>query len=126
VGVLYHDYVRPGETFYRNTGAAHFTIVAQINHTGRDNTNVLGDAVLPVASFVVIPSAVVAKEVVKTGAAALEAVCDLVTGGKKEEYFSEMSSATWYAGYEHKLEIRGGGHQRFSIYDTKKGTTYDL
>jgi hypothetical protein len=95
VGVLYHDYVRPGETLYRNTGAAHFTIKAQINHTGRDNTNVLGDAVLPVASFVVIPSAVVAKEVVKTGAAALEAVCDLVTGGKKDEYFSEMSSATY-------------------------------
>jgi hypothetical protein len=140
VGVLYHDYVRPGETFYRNTGAVHFTIVAHCNE-GSDITNLFSEAVLPVASLVAsaamgfgvavttdfgrTPAADVfdAYEVVKTG---VEAVCDFVEGGRKTEYFLEMSSAGWYAGYKHKLEIRGGNHQRFSIYDTKKKETYYL
>ena len=50
VGVLYHDFIGPGETFTRNTGAAHFTISAKASD--KDNTSVFSEAVIPVAKVV--------------------------------------------------------------------------
>ena len=49
VGVLYHELVKPGETFIRNTGAVHFTIVATLSD--KDDTG-FKDTVLPIVGFV--------------------------------------------------------------------------
>lgn len=45
VGVLYHDLVKPGECFIRNTGAVHFTIRATVSD--KDDTS-WTDTVLPI------------------------------------------------------------------------------
>ena len=45
VGVLYHELVKPGECFVRNTGAVHFTIVATVSD--KDDTG-FKDTVLPI------------------------------------------------------------------------------
>ena len=50
VGVLYHDWIAPGETFTRNTGAVHFTINAR--WAERDDTSVFWNGVAPVAAVV--------------------------------------------------------------------------
>ena len=50
VGVLYHDWIAPGETFTRNTGAVHFTINAR--WAEKDDTNVFWNGVAPVAAVV--------------------------------------------------------------------------
>ena len=49
VGVLYHELVKPGETFVRNTGAVHFTIVATLSD--KDDTG-FKDTVLPIVGVV--------------------------------------------------------------------------
>ena len=49
VGVLYHDLVKPGEYFTRETGAVHFTIRATVSE--EDDTN-WKDTVLPVFGVV--------------------------------------------------------------------------
>lgn len=49
VGVLYHELVKPGECFVRNTGAVHFTIVATLSD--KDDTG-FKDTVLPIAGVI--------------------------------------------------------------------------
>ena len=49
VGVLYHELVKPGECFVRNTGAVHFTIVATVSD--KDDTG-FKDTVLPVVGVI--------------------------------------------------------------------------
>ena len=49
VGVLYHELVKPGESFVRNTGAVHFTIVATLSD--KDDTG-LKDTVLPIVGVI--------------------------------------------------------------------------
>ncbi len=138
LGVLYHDYVKPGETFYRNTGAVHFTIVAQINFTGRDTTNLGAEAIAPVGLFALGAACMGAgagvaafghacpalAPVLGAKVAGLPAIgaglCGTIGGLKAIEfYFLKMSSSGWYAGHNHELEIRGGGDKNFYIYNKK-------
>ena len=49
-GVLYHDLVKPGECFVRDTGAVHFTIRATVSE--KDDTD-WKDTVLPVFGVVI-------------------------------------------------------------------------
>lgn len=49
VSVLYHDLVKPGECFERNTGASHFTIVASVGD--KDDTS-WKDTALPIIGVV--------------------------------------------------------------------------
>lgn len=45
---LYWEVVQPGGTFYRKTGAVHFTIKAKVSF--EDTINVVKDCVLPIAA----------------------------------------------------------------------------
>lgn len=136
VGVLYHGVVHPGESFFRNTGAVHFTIKATVSD--KDDTG-WTDTVLPVVSAVVTSVAAIATAGVGlvpgvAGAIGLSALsASLVSGaasvtrlgiiaggikltmelaqkllseGKKEHFY--ISSPGWYFGGENHLEIRGG------------------
>ena len=106
VGVLYHELVKPGECFVRNTGAVHFTIVATVSD--KDDTG-FKDTVLPVvgvigatlgtmvataASLGLIPGVGAAASAIGLGSLAPEGLCPtavtiaggihiLVAGGKK-------------------------------------------
>ena len=48
VGVLYWDFVPPSKTFYKETGAVHFTIKCRINLSKKSDTRIFREAVLPV------------------------------------------------------------------------------
>lgn len=54
VGVLYHDILQPGEKFYRNTGAVHFTIKVRMSENlTKDDTNVFTEGVVAPAIFTI-------------------------------------------------------------------------
>jgi hypothetical protein len=122
VGVLYHDLVLPGEVFHRETGAVHFTIRARINHGGHDDTNVLREGVVPVVGATAISAltlggvgAALAPAVVAGGLMAVDGLLN-----------TDMSSGGWYAGKRHELEIRGGGNERFTIFNRKTKESYNV
>ena len=134
VGVLYHDLVKPGECFIRNTGAAHFTIVATISDkddTGWTNT------VLPVAGFAffvvstfaatvvtagtsigLIPAGLFAGTVTVSEAGVMQAAGQALLHVTKEvakrllsqaeKEHCHISSAGWYFRGKNELEIHGG------------------
>jgi hypothetical protein len=114
VGVLYHGLVNPGEVFSRETGAVHFTIKARINNSGEDDIKVLVEAALPTLSAA--PCRGVAACYVDTtvGVALLKLT------------HVSMSSAGWYSGYRHELEICGGGQDQFKIRDKNTNRVFIL
>jgi hypothetical protein len=52
VGCLYHDVIKPGETWKKTTGAVWFTISANTSFDGEDDINELEDCVYPVIKAV--------------------------------------------------------------------------
>ena len=123
MGVLYHDLVLPGEVFHRETGAVHFTIKARINNSSCDDTNVLREGAVPIVGATAIGALTLG------GAGAVALIPAVVAGGLMAVdglFNTDMSSGGWYAGKRHQLEIRGGGNQRFSIYNQKTKDTYNL
>ena len=130
VGVLYHDLVKPGECFVRNTGAVHFTIVATVSD--KDDTG-FKDTVLPIVSVIGGTLAAMltggASLAVSAGVGAASAAgrtmltkelaAKLFSQAKKDHCY--ISSAGWYFGGENHLEIHGGP----KILESSKGFEYD-
>ena len=130
VGVLYHELVKPGECFVRNTGAVHFTIVATVSD--KDDTG-FKDTVLPIVSVIggtlaamltggaslAVSAGVGAASA--TGATMLtkELATKLFSQAKKDHCY--ISSAGWYFGGENHLEIHGGP----KILESSKGFEYE-
>ena len=142
VGVLYHDLVKPGEYFIRNTGAVHFTIKATVSD--KDDTG-WTDTVLPILGVVgttlaamvtagasvgltaLVSGGLVSGTAVVTEAGVVAAGGALLTKEIAIKLFSQaekdhcyISSAGWYFGGKNHLEIRGGPQ----ILASSKGFEY--
>jgi hypothetical protein len=121
VGVLYHDLVLPGDVFHRETGAVHFTVRARINNTGADDTNILGEAVVPVVGATSIG-------VISTFSGPFVAAGTILVGGglllANSQWRAEITSRGWYAGKRHELEIGCKENKTFFIVDKKTNEVY--
>jgi hypothetical protein len=126
VGVLYHGLVKPGEVFFRETGAVHFTIRARINDSFRDDTDVLLEGAVPAIGAVALTAGPIGGLAMAAGIAGPATAATATYAGTvlgtamlimPHLKYTSMSSAGWYSGYRHELEICGGGQHPFKIRD---------
>jgi hypothetical protein len=130
VGVLYHGLVQPGEVFFRETGAVHFTIRARINTSGKDDTSLIVEAAAPTLGAVAVATGSVtgiAMVIAKTTAALTTTCAGILLGAALLQLpHVSMSSAGWYSGYRPELEICGGGQYPFKIRDKNTNRVFKL
>jgi hypothetical protein len=69
---LYWEVVQPGETFFRKTGAVHFTIKAIV--CNKDNIDVFKDIVLPIAGVSLLSTGIAIGSILTFGAVGVGAV----------------------------------------------------
>nr|CAG8599239.1 11359_t:CDS:1 [Entrophospora candida] len=140
--LYYQNSMKPGETMYRNTGAVHWTVEAFVDW-GENSQYSDWQSIIPIGllSLGIVMTAtgavigVIGALGAFSGLASAETLfvagtwllrfgtgTVAVTGTKQSlESFlrnGSVSSAGWYAGYNHKLAIRGGPD--YAIVDGKK------
>lgn len=120
VGPLYYDLVFPNGVFDRETGAVHFTINGRINTTGESDT--MTKDILPILRASLLVSGSIAESGIAAGQASVGTCSSTLLIGavlKVAQAVVEtastavamlpgkdkFSSAGWYAGYKHDLEI---------------------
>ncbi|CAG8561071.1 2189_t:CDS:2 [Ambispora gerdemannii] len=116
--LYYQNDVKPGETMYRSTGAVHFTIEANIDYARRHQYSKMRKFVpitlLSLGSLLTLGSLLAVANVgmpvwfIKV----LMALGQISVGGgmayRELSKNASLSSHGWYAGYNHRLAIRGG------------------